>query len=232
MSVRNVLLTGSSSGIGLATVCYLLDRGHHVWGVSRTKNQFDHPRFHPCPFDLTKMRTLQTKDLAHFHRIDALVCNAGQGLFGHLESLSIDQIRNIFEINTLSSIYLVKHLLPNLKKRNLADIIFVGSQASLEGKKNGSIYCASKFALRGFAQSLRLECASTSVRVSMIQPGMVRTPFFETLSFEPQPGEMHAIDPKEIARVVDLILTAPRGVVFDEIILSPQKHAIRKKKPT
>ncbi len=226
---RCVLVTGSSSGIGLAITLHLLAQGHTVWGVSRSKQVIDHPRFYSSPFDLTRLKTARTKDFSHFKTVDALVCNAGRGLFGHLEKCSIAAIQKTFELNTLSAIYLVKYFLPILKKKPLADIIFIGSRAALAGKKEGSIYCASKFALRGFAQSLRLECAPSSVRVATIQPGMVRTPFFETLAFEPQEGKMHAIDPQEIARTVELILASPPETVFDEIVLSPQKHAVKKK---
>ena len=227
---RRVLVTGSSSGIGRAITLHLLDQGHTVWGISRSSQQdIDHPRFNSFPFDLTRLKTAHAKDFSPFEPVDALICNAGQGLFGHLETCSIAAIQKTFEINTLSTIYLVKHLLPTLKQKDLADIIFIGSRAALAGKKEGSIYCASKFALRGFAQSLRLECASSSVRVATIQPGMVRTPFFNQLSFEPQEGKMHALDPREIARTVELILASPPEAVFDEIVLSPHKHAVKKK---
>ena len=228
MPVRKVLVTGSSSGIGKAIVDHLLDQGHEVWGLARRAQQRDQDRFHPCSFDLNKIKAMHQKKFAQFSDIDAVVCNAGKGLFGQLEQLSIDQIQSTFELNTLSTIYLIKYLLPGLKKKASADLIFIGSKAALAGKSQGSIYCASKFALRGFAQSLRLECASTNVRVATIQPGMVRTPFFDSLSFQPKAGEMHALAPEEIARTVDFILSARRETIFDEIVLTPQKRAVKK----
>ncbi|MEM7175063.1 MAG: SDR family oxidoreductase [Chlamydiota bacterium] len=232
MSVRKILITGSSSGIGKAIVDHLLAQGHEVWGLSRRKQQRHHPQFHPCSLDLTKVSTMRQKDFAVFDAVDAVIFSAGKGLFGHLEQLSIQHIRDTFELNTLSVIYLIKYLLPGLKKKPSADIIFIGSKAALAGSKQGSIYCATKFALRGFAQSLRLECASTQVRVAIIQPGMVRTPFFDTLSFEPEVGEMHALDPKEVAHTVQLILSTQRETIFDEIVLSPQKQSVKKTKTT
>jgi NADP-dependent 3-hydroxy acid dehydrogenase YdfG len=230
MPLRKVLITGSSSGIGEATVDFLLEQGHEVWGIARREDNRSHPRFHAHTLDLIKIHTLRQKDFHLFTEVDAVILNAGQGLFGHLEKCSIKQIQQTFELNTLSPIYLVKYLLPNLKKKQLADIIFIGSEAALAGKKEGSVYCASKFALRGFAQSLRLECASTNVRISMIQPGMVRTPFFDSLSFKPQAGSMHALSPNAVASAVQMVLSAHPETIFDEILLTPQKRAIEKKK--
>jgi short-subunit dehydrogenase len=88
-------------------------------------------------------------------------------------------------LNFVSQSFLAKEFLPALKRKALADLIFIGSEAALAGSRKGSIYCASKFALRGFSQSLRDECAKSSVRVSLINPGMVKTDFFQSLTFEP-----------------------------------------------
>ena len=167
--------------------------------------------------------------LEPFQDVDAVVCNVGRGHFGHLEELSFKQIRSLIDLNFLSHVYLIKKLLPHLKKKQRADIIFIGSEASLVGKEKGSIYCSSKFALRGFAQSLRGECSRSSVHVSMIQPGMVRTPFYDTLSFQPGEEETHAILPEDVAEITALILKMRAGTVCDEIVLSPMKKVIQKK---
>ena len=65
-----------------------------------------------------------------------------------------------------------------MKKIGKGDVIFIGSEAALNGSRKGTIYCASKFALRGFAQALRDECSKSSIRVTIINPGMVKTGFF------------------------------------------------------
>jgi len=120
--------------------------------------------------------------------------------------------------------------LPRLKKKGFGDIVFIGSEAALQGSKNGAIYCASKFALRGFAQSLRAECAKGGVRISTINPGMVQTSFFESLDFQPGEEPANYIEPSDVSDVVKLILTARPGTVFDEINLSPLKKVIRSKR--
>lgn len=224
---RKVLITGASRGIGKAAADLLLKEGHEVWGIARTISS-EHPRFHPHSLDLSDLDSLPEK-LQLFTHVDTIICNVGKGQFGHLEELSYHQIRSLIDLNFLSHVYLIKTLLPHLKKKEQADIIFIGSEAGLAGKRKGSIYCASKFALRGFAQSLRDECATSSVRVSLIQPGMVRTPFYDTLSFSPGDEPSHAILPEDVASMILAILNMRHDTVLDEIILSPKKKMIAKK---
>ncbi|MCB1106895.1 MAG: SDR family oxidoreductase [Chlamydiia bacterium] len=226
--LRKVLITGASRGIGKATSDRLLKSGHEVWGIARTDAIESHPRFHPHSIDLSKVETLPNK-LSPFTGVDTVICNVGKGHFGNLEELSYSQIHSLIDLNFFSHVYLIKELLPHLKKKPQADIIFIGSEAALAGKRKGSIYCASKFALRGFAQSLREECSTSSVRVSLIQPGMVRTPFYDPLSFTPGEDPSHAILPEDIAEMVDMILKMRHETVFDEVILSPKKRVVQKK---
>jgi len=225
---RRVLVTGASSGIGLAITEKLLEDGHEVWGIARRPQEKKHERFHPHSLDLSDLENLPDK-LEPFTAVDAIICNVGRGHFGNLEELSFEQIRSLIDLNFLSHVYLIKKLLPDLKKQSRADIIFIGSEASLAGKQKGSIYCASKFALRGFAQSLRDECSRSPVHVSMVQPGMVRTSFYDTLNFHPGNEETHAILPEDIAEMIALILKMRAGTVCDEIVLSPMKKVIQKK---
>lgn len=229
MRLRKVLITGASRGIGRATAERLLDIGHEVWGIARTAEKF-HEKFHPHRIDLSDLEELPQK-LSPFRDMDTIICNVGKGYFGHLEELSFAQIRSLMDLNFLSHVCLIKELLPYLKKQEEADIIFIGSEAALAGKRKGSIYCASKFALRGFAQSLREECSTSTVRVSIIQPGMVRTPFYDSLSFDPGEDPSHAILPEDVAEMIDSILSMRHETIFDEIVLSPKKRVIQKKEP-
>lgn len=225
---RRILVTGASSGIGLAITEKLLATGNEVWGIARRLQEKKHSRFYPYSIDLSKLDSLSDK-LKPFTKVDTVICNVGKGHFGNLEELSFKQIRSLIDLNFLSHVYLIKKLLPYLKMQQRADIIFIGSEASLIGKKKGSVYCASKFALRGFAQSLRDECSCSSVKVSIVQPGMVRTPFYDTLEFNPGEDESHAILPEDIAEMTYLILKMRTGTVCDEVILSPMKKLVQKK---
>ena len=109
----------------------------------------------------------------------------------------------------------------------MGDIIFIGSEAGLIGAKNGSLYCAAKFGLRGFTESLSKDVASKNIRVSIINPGMVRTNFFENLNFEPAKDKQNAINLEDISSTVVYILNLSRNTIVDEINISPSKKAIK-----
>ena len=113
-----------------------------------------------------------------------------------------------------------------MKRQKRGDLIFIGSEAALAGGRKGAIYAASKFALRGLAQSLRQECATSGVRVALINPGMVQTPFYQGTHFTHGAAPENYIRPEDVAEAVLLILTARPETVFDEINLSPLKKVI------
>lgn len=228
---KSLLITGASSGIGLAVAKHQCDQGWKVTGLARefTKANFAHSNFIPHKIDLSETKNL-TQNLKkiglHNTHFDAVLFNAGQGLFGKIEQLSEQDIQNLLNINLHSSILLAKCVLPLFKKQGHGDLIFIGSEAALQGGQQGSIYCATKFGLRGFALSLREECANSNVRVTLIHPGMVRTAFFDELHFQPGKEADHAIEASDVAETVRLVLNARPGTVFEEISLSPQKHVI------
>jgi short-subunit dehydrogenase len=105
-------------------------------------------------------------------------------------------------------------------------LIFTGSEAALTGTQKGSLYCAAKFALRGFAQALRQETARSGIRITLVNPGMVQSPFFDELDFRPGDDPNNFILPEDVAEVIVNALTTRDGTVIDEINLSPQKKVI------
>ena len=138
-----------------------------------------------------------------------LVNNAGIGKMGHLEQLSAADIEKVLATNLLGHILVTKHCLPVMKQHHAySDLIFISSESARQGGKEGSVYCAGKFGLRGFAQSLRPECAKAGVRVNLINPGAVRSAFDE-LHFEPGPEAEHAILPADVAAIVLAVVNSP-----------------------
>ena len=140
------------------------------------------------------------------------------------------QIEALINLNFTSQVFLSKALLPNLKRKANSDLIYIGSEAALKGSRKGAIYCASKFALRGFTQALREESANSHVRVCLINPGMVKTNFFNDLNFEPGDHESQAILPEDVAATVAYVLSSRAQIVIDEINLSPLNKVIKFKK--
>ena len=234
-----IIVTGASSGIGLAIASHLLDIGYSVVGIARdfTKCRLKHADFRKCSIDLSLIEALpaRLKSLASELSADkdrpikALINNAGYGKMASLEQFSVNDITQLMNVNFLSHVLMTKAFMPIMKRQGHGDIVFIGPEAGLNGAQQGSIYCASKFALRGFAQSLRQECAKSSVRVSLINPGAVRSDFFNGLDFEPGESSDNAIEVADIAVAVAMIIQLRQGTVVDEINLSPQKKVWQKK---
>ena len=232
---RTILVTGVSSGIGLAVAEQLLKYGHTVLGIARQANQvfMEYSDFVPIALDLTQLDVLsqKIKELQQaYPTIDAVIFCAGKGRFGAIEQFSYQQIDALMTLNFTSQVYLTKAVLPDLKRKSQSDLIYIGSEAALKGSRNGAIYCASKFALRGFTQALREECGKSNVRVSLINPGMVKTPFFDELSFEPGDHKNNSITSEEVAEAVVYVLNSPTNTVIDEINLSPLNKVVKFKK--
>ena len=232
MKDKCFLVTGSSSGIGRAITIKLLDSGAKVIGIARnhSKPKLEHKNYLTYSIDLSKFNDLEKiiKKIIQDHpEINGLVSNAGYGEFGPLENFSVNDISSFFSMNLTSHIIITKCLLPHLKKKEIGDIIFMGSEASLTGEKNGTLYCSAKFGLRGFSQALRKDVSNSNIRVCIINPGMVRTNFFNNLKFSPGEDINNVVSEEDISNAVLSILTLGRNTVVDEINLSPLKKVIK-----
>jgi NADP-dependent 3-hydroxy acid dehydrogenase YdfG len=232
---RTLLVTGASSGIGRAIAKELLQQGHTVIGTSRHCKQFktEHANFSTIELDFSQLDTITPKLKSlekNYPALNGVIFSAGYGQFGSIETFSPVQIEQMITINFTSQALITRALIPGLKRKAHSNLIYIGSEAALKGSKKGTIYCASKFALRGFTQALREECASSSVRVSLINPGMVKTDFFKQLSFEPGKAATHALLPDDIAKTVNYILDSNNNLVIDEINLNPANKVIQFKK--
>lgn len=229
---RTILITGASSGIGRAAARRLLEQGHQVIGISRDCSQFttSNANFSSFEMDISDIKSLPEKLLSlkkTFPNLDTVILCAGYGRFGSLEEFSFSQIQTLIETNLTSQIFLARALLPGLKSKKKGDLIFIGSEAAIKGSRKGAVYCAAKFALRGFAQALREECARNNIRVSLINPGMVNTPFFEEISFYPGENETNYLLPEDVAEAISYILDASPSIVIDEINLNPLNKVVR-----
>jgi len=232
---KKALVTGASRGIGRLISDRLLTRGFHVTGLARhfSDEQLKSAEFTPCSIDLSNLAALPARidELRSNGNVPSvLILNAGTGLFGSLEEFSYKQISTVMDLNFTSHAYIVRSFLPEMKKAGTGNIIFIGSDAGLRGSKKGSIYCASKFAIRGFAQALRAECSKSNIAVSIINPGMINTEFYDGQDFEPGLSDENSINPGTVPDCIDFILDSGVGTVMDEINLSPLKHVIHFKK--
>jgi len=205
MSDRHALVTGASSGIGLAIARSLAAQGYELDGIARDFSRTDLEQMRQHSIDLSELDTLP---------------NALK---------QIKEIRALVDTNLVSNLFLIKHFLPLMKQRGSGDIVLIGSESSLQGARAGSVYCATKFAIRGLAQSLRADCSTSDIRVILINPGPVDSDFFDDLNFEPQEGVEFVMPASAVADAVSAALLQPRSVVVDEINLQPIKRSFRKK---
>jgi len=233
LTARTLLVTGVSSGIGLAVARRLLAAGSNVVGVARRAQEPTlGERYFPLPLDLAETETLPERLIQisqRFPAIDGLVLCAGLGDFGSLEEFSPQRIRRLVEVNLVSNLYLCHHFVPRFKRQRQGDIVAIGSEAALQGGRYGAVYAASKFALRGFVQSLRHECSPRGVRVTLINPGMTATPFYEALHFQPGGDSGQHLTAEDVADAVLWVLQTEKGCLVDEINLSPLVRVVRKK---
>lgn len=231
-SKRTILITGGSRGIGYACCKRLGDEGMQT--ISLARQPPEQPlasNTHYCvdladPLATAELLTGVLKE----HDISGVVCNAGQGHIGSLENFSASQIQQSLQLNLISPLCLARQCLPILKQHDRSDLIFLGSTSALEGARYGSLYSASKFGLRGAAQSLRHELSGANCHVGIVQPGMVRTQFFDSLGFEPGPEEAHALHPADVAEAVVTLINSPDRAVISEWVVQPRQHVVQKRK--
>jgi short-subunit dehydrogenase len=228
---RKLLVTGASDGIGASITRRLLSQGHRVVAIGRDFSQWpEEAAVEKYLIDLAALDELpkQLQQITAEHPdLDGAILNAGSGRFGNLEEFSYQQISDLVSINLLQHLFVARALTPMLKKAATGDLIIIGSESALSGGQKGAVYSACKFALRGFAQSLRLECSSSGVRVCLINPGMVDTAFYAKLNFKPGEQAENALRTEDIANAVMLVLDSHPGTVFDEINLNPLKKVIQ-----
>lgn len=232
--MKKILISGSSSGIGRGLTERLIAEKISVIGLARQHKKFMPQTKHYIPYtvdfsNIAKLDSTLAAIRSLHDDIDQLVCCAGYGHFAELEQFSTPQIQNLLNVNFVSQALLIKSFLPMLKKRGKGKIVVLGSEAALAGAKKGSIYCASKFALRGFCQSLRQECKASGISVTIVNPGLVRTPFFDALDFTPGEEDRHAMMIDNVVDAILLALNTPTHCVIEEINLQPISSQVKRK---
>lgn len=175
-----ILVTGASTGIGLATVHALAKKGHRVYGVSRSIIHENDSCFQAIQMDVTddsSVRNTVKEILAKEGRIDVLINNAGNGIASPLYAVPISVAKAQFEVNFFGIVRVSNAVLPGMISSNAGLIINISSIAGLIGLPYQGLYSASKFAIEGYSQSLRMELFKTGIKVAVVNPGDFKTAF-------------------------------------------------------
>ncbi len=189
MSMKSVLITGTSSGIGEATAQYFLKRGWSVFATARHPERLGawsrHARVIPLSLDVTNTESVRSaidNALRITDQLDVLVNNAGVGLAGPLEAITVEEIERHLQTNFFGSIRIIQTLLPLFRKQKHGVIVNVSSIAGRFGIPFLSPYCAGKFALEGLSESLYYELLPFNIRIKLIEPGGIKTGFTQRFS--------------------------------------------------
>lgn len=172
-AISTVLITGCSSGFGLETARFFLDKGWRVVATMRTPREGLLP-----PSDRLRLLALDVTDADSIRRcveaagpIDALVNNAGVGLLAPLEGMALPSVREVFETNTFGTMAMTQAVLPQFRQRRAGVVVNVTSSVTLKPLPLLSVYTASKAAVNAFTESLALELEPFHVRARLVLPG-------------------------------------------------------------
>ena len=220
---RVLLITGASTGIGAETARQAVGRGWRVALGARSADKLDalagelgeeRALAHAC--DVTEwddQEAFVAAAIERFGQVDAVFANAGFGAKrGFLEETP-EQWRSMVLTNVLGAAYSIRAALPHFKERNAGHFLLTSSVAGRRALP-GSLYSSTKWAVTGMGEALRQEVAETPIKVTLIEPGMVDTPFFDN----PVKGALQSDD---IARAVMFALAQPSHVDVNEILVRP-----------
>jgi NAD(P)-dependent dehydrogenase (short-subunit alcohol dehydrogenase family) len=194
-----LLVTGTSTGIGLATAVAAARNGFTVVATMRDLSKSDALRSAAAtagvdldvqPLDVTDSASIENC-LAHirskYGRLDALLNNAGSGHLGTVELESVEAVRTVMEVNFFGVVAVTKAAMPLLRESR-GRLLTVSSVGGVVGQPFNEAYCAAKFAVEGFLESLTPVAATVGVRVSVIEPGAVSTEFVANVGIEETPA--------------------------------------------
>jgi NADP-dependent 3-hydroxy acid dehydrogenase YdfG len=222
-----LVITGASTGIGAATARRAVEFGYRVSLAARSEDRLAALRDElggdekalALRCDVRRwedQQALVRETLDRFGRLDAFMANAGFGAKrGFLEE-SVEFWKSMIDTNVYGAALSIRASLGHFKREGRGHLLLTSSVA---GRRSlpGSLYSATKFAVTAMGEALRQEVTETDIKVTLIEPGAVDTPFFEN-----RPS--HALDPDDIARAVMFALTQPPHVAVNEVLVRPTRQ--------
>lgn len=205
--LKKICITGATSGVGLLLAKKLHAQGHEVWATGRNQQVLEQLKL----FGIHTIQADLTVDLAFddvFKEMgtpDTLVLCAGVGTFAYVTDLEEKEMDQMMQVNVLAPMKLTKFFASKMKKRKTGHIIFVASQAGKVATPKASVYAASKHAIVGFANAVRMELKEFGINVTTINPGPIDTPFLDladqTGSYRSKLSK-HLLSPDKVVQAV------------------------------
>ncbi|PWA17790.1 hypothetical protein CCH79_00008167 [Gambusia affinis] len=233
-----VLITGCSSGIGLRIAVTLAKdekKRYHVIATMRDLKKKDKlleaagdaygKTLMLLPLDVCSDESVKecinnVKD----RHIDILINNAGVGLLGPVESISIDEMKRVFDTNFFGVVRMIKEVMPDMKKRRSGHIVVMSSVMGLQGVVFNDVYTASKFAMEGFCESMAVQLMKFNIRLSMIEPGPVHTEFETKMMEDVAKMDFPGVDADTVRYFKDVYL--PSSIdIFEAMGQTPEDIA-------
>lgn len=252
---QTVLITGASAGIGKVTCLYLAEKGYNVIGTSRASSRLGDlyseadqrgVTVHGLELDINsdaEVQRVMPKVFNQFGEIHALVNNAGYGLWGPLEIVSIDEMKTLFETNVFAVLRMTQVVLPAMIERRAGKIVNISSVLGRLATPFNGAYASSKYALEGLSESMNHEVSPFGVHVALVEPGLFETEFQRSqvraqraddpnLAYAPyvqryndrhQTFDKLASDPVKVAKVIHKIIRSRRPALRHPVGL--ESHA-------
>jgi len=185
-----LFITGAGRGMGVDIARAALDAGHQVVGTARDAGRVtaalgEHESLLPLSLDITDTAAAQaavTAAVERFGRVDVLINNAGTFQAGFFEVISPDQLRQQMEVNFFGPLNVTRAVLPVMREQRAGHVVTLSSTAGLVGQEFVAAYCASKFALEGWMESLAFDVAPYGITTTLVEPGFFRTELLEEAS--------------------------------------------------
>jgi len=226
---KTVFITGATSGIGRIVTEMLVKEGYTVYATGRNDSAINYLNGIGAVAYKADLRIPSQIDevVSQLPPIDIAILNAGLGYFESAVDLADQEIDQMLDVNVRAPIYLAKRLAPAMIDRKNGHLIFVGSQAGKVATKKASVYAASKHAITGFVNGLRLELAEYNIQVTGIYPGPIDTPFIQKAdasnAYKDAIGKF-LLPPEKVAKeVVQAIVKRPREVNLPRIMAVTSK---------
>lgn len=230
MSKNIVVITGAGSGLGAALAKKYSGLGYYICLLGRTKSKLEetaktlsngHSIYEVDVSSKQMVAQIIQSIQDEFGSIQLLINNAGVGYFDNAENLSEDSVHQMIDINLKGTIFCTQEVLKGMKERNEGTIVNIVSTAGKEGKVTESVYCASKFGVKGFTESLALELNETSINVCAVYMGGMRTEFWDGIFSEERTKNL--MDPDDIADIIMDNIKPRKLLTVTEVVIKNKR---------